>query len=132
MLHAGPTSPEDGPRAPEDETREDERTGCLIPCLLWLTLPAALPPAVRFTSKEASMIKISDKQSGTPLGTLDDLQFQFLADHLEEESLQDDDYYLNRTTVDFLADAGADPALLEILRRALGDREEAEIRWERS
>ena len=49
------------------------------------------------------MVKISEKQSGTPLGTLDDLQFQFLADHLEEESRQDDDYYLNRTTVDFLA-----------------------------
>jgi hypothetical protein len=78
------------------------------------------------------MVKISEKQSGTPLGTLDDLQFQFLADHLEEESRQDDDYYLNRTTVDFLADAGADPALLDILRRALGDRDEAEIRWERS
>jgi processive 1,2-diacylglycerol beta-glucosyltransferase len=99
---------------------------------VWLTLPPALQPAVRFTSKEASMVKISEKQSGTPLGTLDDSQFQFLADHLEEESLQDDDYYLNRTTVDFLADAGADPALLEILRRALGDRDEAEIRWERS
>jgi processive 1,2-diacylglycerol beta-glucosyltransferase len=78
------------------------------------------------------MVQIFDKQSGTLLGTLDDQQFQFLADHLEEESLQDDDYYLNRTTVDFLADAGADPALLEILRRALGDRDEAEIRWERS
>ena len=49
------------------------------------------------------MVKIFEKQSGTPLGTLDDLQFQFLADHLEEESRQDDDYYLNRTTVDFLA-----------------------------
>ncbi len=78
------------------------------------------------------MVKIFDKQSGTPLGTLDDTQFQFLADHLEEESIEDDDYYLNRTTVDFLADAGADSGLLEILRRALGDREEAEIRWERS
>ncbi len=78
------------------------------------------------------MIAIFDKQSGTPLGTLDDQQFQFLADHLEEESLADDDYYLNRTTVDFLADEGADAGLLEILRRALGDREEAEIRWSRS
>lgn len=78
------------------------------------------------------MIEIFDKQSGAPLGTLDDGQFQFLADHLEEESLQDDDYYLNRTTVDFLADEGADPGLLAILRKALGDREEAEIRWARS
>lgn len=78
------------------------------------------------------MVEIFDKQSGTPLGTLDDRQFQFLADHLEEESLQDDDYYLNRTTVDFLADEGADAGLLAILRKALGDREEAEIRWSRS
>lgn len=77
------------------------------------------------------MAELFDKQSGSSLGTLSDEQFQFLADRLEEESAEDDDYYLNRTTVDFLESEGASPELLAILRRALGDREEAEIRWTR-
>ncbi|MFL6193519.1 MAG: galactosyldiacylglycerol synthase [Thermoanaerobaculia bacterium] len=77
------------------------------------------------------MIEIFDKANGNSLGTLSDEQFQFLADRLEEESARDDDYYLNRTTVDFLESEGAGPELLAILRRALDGREEAEIRWVR-
>lgn len=77
------------------------------------------------------MIEIFDKASGNSLGTLSDEQFQFLADRLEEESARDDDYYLNRTTVDFLESEGAGAELVAILRRALDGREEAEIRWSR-
>ena len=78
------------------------------------------------------MVHIFDKQTGSALGTISDDQLQFLADHLEEEGREDDDYYLNGTTVDFLQGEGADAELLAILRQALGGREEAEIRWERS
>ena len=78
------------------------------------------------------MIQIFDKQTGNALGSISDDQFQVLVDHLEEEGRQDDDYYLNATTVDFLEGAGAAPELLAILRQALGGKEEAEIRWERS
>jgi hypothetical protein len=77
------------------------------------------------------MIQIFDKQTGNALGSISDDQFQFLADHLEEEGSTDDDYYLNGTTVDFLEGAGAAPELLAVLRQALGGREEAEIRWAR-
>jgi processive 1,2-diacylglycerol beta-glucosyltransferase len=55
-----------------------------------------------------------------------------MADRLEEESSEDDDYYLNRSTVDFLESEGADPELTALLRKLLGDRDEAEIRWTRS
>ena len=78
------------------------------------------------------MVQIFDNQTGSPLGTITDDQFQFLADHLEEESDEDQDYYLNRTTVDTLESEGAAPELIAILRRALGAGEEAEIRWSRS
>jgi len=78
------------------------------------------------------MIQIFDKQTGSALGSISDDQLQFLADHLEEEGREDDDYYLNATTVAFLEGAGAAPELLAILRQALGGKEEAEIRWERS
>jgi processive 1,2-diacylglycerol beta-glucosyltransferase len=78
------------------------------------------------------MIQLFDKQTGTSLGSITDEQFQFLVNRLEEESSRDDDYYLNRTTVDSFEAEGADPALIEVLRRALGNREEAEVRWTRS
>lgn len=77
------------------------------------------------------MVHLFDKQTDTPLGTITDEQLQFLMDRLEEESPRDDDYYLNRATLDFLESEGAAPALLEVLRRSLGDREETEIRWSR-
>jgi hypothetical protein len=78
------------------------------------------------------MIQLFDKQTGTPIGTLTDEQFQFLADRLEEESPEDDDYYLNRATVDLLEGEGADPALIALFRQALGEREEMDVRWIRS
>lgn len=78
------------------------------------------------------MVQLFDKQSGAELGTLTDDQFQFLVDRLEEESPDDDDYYLNRTTVDNLEGEGADPGLIAVLRQVLGGREEADVRWVRS
>jgi hypothetical protein len=78
------------------------------------------------------MVELFDKQTGAVLGTITDDQLQFLADRLEEESREDDDYYVNRTTVDFLESEGAAPEVIAILRQALADREETEIRWERS
>jgi processive 1,2-diacylglycerol beta-glucosyltransferase len=76
-------------------------------------------------------ITLYDDASGVLLGTLSEAQFQFLADQLEEEDPRDDDYYLNQATVDMLQARGADPELLAILRAALGDQEEAEVRWVR-
>src|SRR5205807_8536705 len=88
-----------------------------------------------FTAKSpsgAAMIKIYDKETNAPLGELSDAQLKFLIDQLEEESLDDWDYYLNVATLDVFQAKGADPALLDQLRQALGAREDMEIRWERS
>jgi hypothetical protein len=78
------------------------------------------------------MVQLFDKKTGAPVGTLTNEQFQFLVDQLEEESPEDDDYYLNRATVDLLESQGADPALIAVLRKALGNQEEMDIRWTRS
>ena len=78
------------------------------------------------------MIEILDKRTDRSLGTLSEEQFQLLADQLEEESATDDDYYLNRATVDMLEEQGTDSHLLAILRAALGTAEETEIRWRRT
>jgi hypothetical protein len=77
------------------------------------------------------MVKIYDVQTGAEMGELTEEQLQFLQDHLEEESEEDKDYYFNQDTLDMLAGAGAGDDLLVILRRAMGNREEAELRWSR-
>jgi hypothetical protein len=72
---------------------------------------------------------LKDKESGTVIGQISDEQLHFLIDHLEEESSTDRDYYLNVTTIQMLADAGADPKLVEMLTKALGKRDGLEILW---
>jgi len=78
------------------------------------------------------MIQLYDKETGASLGAITEEQLQFLVDQLEEESPEDRDYYINEPTLDAFEEAGADPALVALLREALGEREEMEIRWARS
>jgi processive 1,2-diacylglycerol beta-glucosyltransferase len=77
------------------------------------------------------MVRLYDKSNDNQIGTITDDQLQFLADKLEEESAGDDDYYINRTTVHILEQEGGDAELLSVLRSALGEREEMDLRWER-
>lgn len=77
------------------------------------------------------MIQLHDKDTGAFVGTISDDNLQFMIDQLEEESAHDQDYYINVTTIDNFEEAGADKALVEILRRALQGREEMELRWSR-
>jgi hypothetical protein len=78
------------------------------------------------------MVQLHDKDSGALIGTISEDQLQFLIDELEEESNGDQDYYINVTTIDNFEEAGADKALIDLLRRALTGREEMEVRWSRS
>jgi hypothetical protein len=77
------------------------------------------------------MIHLFDDETGAPVGTITEDQLQYLTDQLEQESAEDTDYYIKRDTLDIFEQDGADPALLRVLRTALGTREEMEIRWER-
>jgi len=78
-----------------------------------------------------TMIKLYDKDTRGFLGTLTEVQLQFLIDQLEEESTEDTDYYINQATLDLFVEAGADADLLALLRQALGAREGIEIQWVR-
>ncbi len=77
------------------------------------------------------MIRIYDEASGAVFGTITEAQLQALMGQLEEESLEDTDYYINQATVDMLADKKVDPELVAFLRKALGEREDMDIRWAR-
>jgi hypothetical protein len=77
------------------------------------------------------MIRIYNNDTHEYLGEITAVQLQFLIDKLEEESLEDQDYYLNRATIEMLEREGGDSGLVGMLRTALGDKEGVEIRWER-
>ena len=78
------------------------------------------------------MIQLRDKDTGALIGTLTEEQLQFLIDQLEEETGDDQDYYINEDTIDVLEEAGADKALVSLLRGVLSGRTEMEIRWSRT
>jgi hypothetical protein len=78
-----------------------------------------------------STIRLYDNDTQIQLGEITECQLQFLIDHLEEESSNDQDYFINADTLEMFAQAGADPALLAILRQGLGERSGMEIRWTR-
>ena len=78
------------------------------------------------------MIRLSDKDTDAQLGTITDEEWDFLASHLVAESPNDDDYYINADTIDAFAEQGGPAHLVELLRTALGDREDMEIRWARA
>jgi len=78
------------------------------------------------------MIQLQDKQSGSVLGSISEDDLQFLIDNLEEESEDDVDYYLNRSTLEVFKEKGISSTLLNVLENALGDREDVEIEWSRA
>lgn len=77
------------------------------------------------------MVDLYDNETGVLIGSISDEELQFLIDELEEESLEDQDYYLNRATLEMLENTGGHPGLVDMIRKAMGDREGIEIRWSR-
>ena len=78
------------------------------------------------------MIQLHDKDTGAWIGTISEDSRQFLIDQLEEESGDDQDYYINEATLEVFEEGGADKALISLLRGALNGRTEMEVRWSRS
>ncbi len=75
-------------------------------------------------------ITLYDNETGDELGTIGRDQLNFLVEQLEEETSEDQDYWLRAETLDLLEERGGDRALIALLRKVLGDREGFEIRWE--
>jgi hypothetical protein len=77
------------------------------------------------------MIKLYKKSTNEFLGRVREEQFQVLPDYLEDESLDDRDYYITRETLDTLEQSGADPGLIQLLRAAMKPELALELRWEK-
>jgi hypothetical protein len=77
------------------------------------------------------MAQIFNKDTGEFIGYITETQLQFLIDNLEEESEDDVDYYINNPTLESFEEKGAEPGLIEVLKKGLGNKEDMEIRYEK-
>ena len=63
---------------------------------------------------------------------IDEKQLQLLIDELVEEDSIDQDYYINRDQLDQFEKKGADESLIQMLRDALGTKDDMDIIWTKS
>lgn len=77
------------------------------------------------------MIEVFDNRNNALIGEITEAQLEFLMNNMEEESLEDQDYAITAMTLAYFEELGADPALVGMLRQALGNQDELVIRWER-
>ena len=77
------------------------------------------------------MIDLYDDASNQLIGSMTEADLQVLVDALEEESLDDHDYYIDAATIDVIADGRATEHMVNLLRTALGEKSGVDIRWER-
>jgi hypothetical protein len=77
------------------------------------------------------MIDVYNNATNLLLGSITEADLQVLVDALEEESTQDQDYFIDAPTIDVIADGRATEHLVALLRGALGSAEGVDIRWKR-
>ena len=77
------------------------------------------------------MIDLYNAATSQLLGNITEADLKILQDALEEESAQDQDYYITGATIDVIADGRATEHLVHLLRTALGAADGVDIRWQR-
>lgn len=77
------------------------------------------------------VIDVYNSATDELLGSITEADLQVLVDALEEESSDDQDYYIDAATIDVIGDGRATEHLLNILRKGLGNAEGVDIRWAR-
>ena len=77
------------------------------------------------------MIDLYISETNQLIGSITESELQTLADALEEESADDQDYFIDSATIELLGDGRATDHLLHLLRAAVGSGEGIEVRWKR-
>jgi len=77
------------------------------------------------------MIDLYDDATNQLVGSITEADLQVLVDALEEESLEDHDYYIDAATIDVVADGRASEHLVKVLRTALGAKDGVDLRWQK-
>lgn len=75
------------------------------------------------------MVTLYDVDSGAQIGSISQAQLKALIDWMEEEYIDDRDYYVSAEEVELMEEDGIDPALTGLLRQALRGRQEMDIRY---
>jgi hypothetical protein len=75
------------------------------------------------------MIELRNKETSVPIGEITDEQLSFLIDMLEEEDVEDQDYWIDPMTLQYFQENGGDPGLIKLLQEAIGESEGIEIEW---
>jgi len=90
--------------------------------------PSELSTAADLATSEPPTVTLEDAVAGTVVGAITESQLQELTSRLEEGGPHE--YFLTGETVDMLQTAGADAALIDLLRQAVGaDGSGRAIRW---
>ena len=76
------------------------------------------------------MYRLMDIEHDNEIGIITKDQVQFLIDNLEEEGVEDRDYYIDPDALNFLAENGCEEELLTMLTEALEDRVNIDVRYE--
>jgi hypothetical protein len=77
------------------------------------------------------MIDLYNDTTNQLIGSITEADLRVLQDALEEESTEDQDYYIDQATIDVIGDGRATEHLLKILRDAVGSSDGVDIRWEK-
>jgi hypothetical protein len=77
------------------------------------------------------IINLYNAETNDLLGAITEADLKVLADALEEESLTDTDYFISPDTIEMIGDGRATDHLLNLLRKAIGNSEGMEVRWQR-
>jgi hypothetical protein len=78
------------------------------------------------------MIELREKATDKYLSTIGEDELKVLIDALEEESVEDRDYYIDSDTIQMLEDDGAPSSLVALLRKVLGSNDGIELHWRRA
>ena len=76
------------------------------------------------------MYRLLDVEHNDEIGIITANQVQSLIDNLEEEGIEDHDYYIDLDALGFLAENGCDEELLTMLTEALEDKVNINLRYE--
>ena len=77
-----------------------------------------------------AMPRLTRLDTGDAIGEITDAHLAFLVEQLEEEADDDQDYFIDKDTIELLSDNGGDPELLAMLEKAMGDDDSMTIAWE--
>lgn len=78
------------------------------------------------------MVTLKDKNTNAWLGSVTYAQLQFLINELKDEYKNDQEYLVNRDSLEILKFQGAEAALTKVIEKAMGDKDKVEFYWIKS